>query len=47
MNGREVDWNEKELKLEWVRAGAARHPDVDRRLRAEGARRRGPRRATA
>ena len=25
-------------------AGAARHPDVDRRLRAEGARRRGPRR---
>ena len=38
MNGREVEWNEKQLKLEWVRDGAPRHPDVDRGLRAEGAR---------
>ena len=43
MNGRPVEWNEKELELEWAQ-GAAGDPDVRRRLRAEGARRRGPRR---
>ena len=44
MNGRQVEWNEKELELEWVREGAARHPDARRRLRAARARRRRPRR---
>ena len=47
MNGREVNWNDKELQLKWVRDGAAGDPDVDRRLRPEGARRRRPRRRTA
>ena len=40
MNGQEVHWNEKDLQLKWVRPGAPRDPDVGRRLRAEGARRR-------
>ena len=47
MNGREVEWNDKELKLAWVRPGASRDPDVGRGLRAEGARRRWTRRPTA
>ena len=42
MNGRTVDWNEKELELEAGARGASRHSDVDRGLRAEGARRRRP-----
>ena len=41
MNGREVHWNDKELQLTWALADPA-DPDVRRRLRAEGARRRGP-----
>ena len=44
MNGREVNWNDKDLKLEVGAAGAAGDPDVDRGLRAEGARGRRPRR---
>ena len=46
MNGRKVEWNDKELELSG-RAASSGDPDVDRRLRAEGARRRGARRATA
>ena len=42
MNGRTVEWNDKELTLEWAK-GRARDPDARRRLRAEGAGRRGPR----
>ena len=44
MNGREVHWNEKDLQLKWVRPELPTDPDVGRRLRAEGARRRRPRR---
>ena len=44
MNGRAVEWNDKELKLEWVRPELPEIPLLDRRLRPEGARGRGARR---
>ena len=44
MNGRPVDWNEQGAGAGVGAQGRARHPDVHRRLRAEGACRRGARR---
>ena len=44
MNGREVDVEREEAEARVGASGAAGHPDVDRGLRAEGARRRRPRR---
>ena len=41
MNGRQVEWNGKELELTWARKEPPEIPHVRRRLRAEGARRRG------
>ena len=46
MNGREVEWNDKQLKLAMGAAGASGDPDVGCGLRAEGAGRRRTRRAT-
>ena len=47
MNGKEVNWNDKELHLKWVRPELPPNRDARRRLRPEGARRRRPVRATA
>ena len=46
MNGKPVEWNGKDLQLEWAQA-PSRDPDVHRRLRAEGARGRRDASATA
>ena len=42
MNGRQVDWNGKEIELKWAQ-DEPRDPALRRRLRPEGARRRRPR----